>query len=236
MAKKYTPIKAKNIRRIRRFIKSAEKRGFIFPENIKQQLPQYSTQKLKSLTPEKLYKQAQYKLGDDITISAERGRQIERTLAAKKGTRKRLINKYGYEEYLRRYEPEAYGYYKRGYDEYQEYEEEEYIPSFTDIVLNEIQLMIEEAINNPVYVGYNWTTKDNGELLKNTLQSQISAYGRDAVAQVCENAPDEMKARARLTLQASSDYTCHAHIDDIVEILTGEILTQEQSKEFTADV
>ena len=113
----FTPKKKQQLRRVRRFIKSAEKRGFQFALDIKEKLSSYTTQKLKSLTPEKLYKEAKYKLGDDLIISAEEGRKLEKTIAAKKAVRTRRINKYGYEEYIRRYEPSAYEFYRRGYEE-----------------------------------------------------------------------------------------------------------------------
>ena len=119
---KYTPKKKQQLKRVRSFIRRAEKRGYEFPEELKSNLTSLSTQKLKTLTPEKLYKQAQYRVGEHLTTSGERGRQIERTIVAKKSLRTRMVNKYGYEEYLRRYEPEAYRAYKEGYDrEYQQY-------------------------------------------------------------------------------------------------------------------
>ena len=230
---KFTPKKKKQLRRIRRFISSAEKRGYTFPEDIKRNLTSYTTHKLKSLTPSKLYKQASYQVKDlagnliDI-LTGEQGRRIETTLAAKKAVRTKQYKKWQKEVEagisLSDYQYEDYDY------------EQDYAPKFTDIVLSQIEEMIQEAYTNVVYVGSKWTTRDNADILSATLQSQISMFGRDAVAQVCENAPDEMKANARLTLQASSDYACHTHIDDIVQIITGEILTQEQSKTYTMDV
>ena len=112
---KYSPKKQRHIRRIKRFISSAEKRGYSFPQELKENLTTYSTQKLKTLTPKQLYKQATYGTGE-YAMSGERARYIERSMSAKKAARTRA-----------------------------EKVEEEYIPKFTDIVLSSIEGMIEEA-------------------------------------------------------------------------------------------
>lgn len=81
---KFSPKKQRHIRRITRFIKSAEKRGYQFADSLKQNLTAYSTQKLKTLTPEKLYEQAtSSRYGKEMT--GTEARKIERSLSAKKG-------------------------------------------------------------------------------------------------------------------------------------------------------
>lgn len=238
---KYTPKKKQQLKRVRSFIRRAEKRGYEFPEELKRNLSSLSTQKLKALKPEKLYKQAQYRIDEDLTISGEKGRKIERTLAAKKSLRTRMINKYGYAEYLRRYEPEAYRSYKEGYDQgYDEYEPtyntpsyDDYIPSFTDIVLSNVMEMIEDAKNNPVVVGYGpHKTDQNATMLEHDLKVEIDRYGRDKVAEACENAPDQVIVEARETIMASSSDTCRAHISDLLMIITSAIPTIDEMKKY----
>lgn len=83
---KQTPKKAKNLDRIRKLISRAEKRGYIFPEDLKSDLSNYSTQKLKGLTAKKLYSMA--KAVDKETgeiFSGTEYRKRERSLSAKLG-------------------------------------------------------------------------------------------------------------------------------------------------------
>lgn len=81
----------RNVKRIKQFIRRAEKRGYKFPE-IK--LPKGG--KIRELTPEKLYKKAVY--GGEQTfgevISGEKGRKLERSSSAKKAAQTRKENKY----------------------------------------------------------------------------------------------------------------------------------------------
>lgn len=234
---KYTPKKKQNLRRIRRFIKSAERRGYQFKSELKEKLSSFSTQKLKALTPEKLYKQAEYKLDTDITISGERGRQIERALSARKATRTRLINKYGYEEYLRRYEPSAYDYYRQGYDNpyYEEpkedIQEDEYIPNFTDIVLSNIEALIRQANNSKWNVAV-----ANSYIVDEALEVEISNYGRDKVAYACEQAPEDLIYRVQHALESSTTSQCHDRTMAFMQVIRSYIPTIEESKEITETV
>ena len=79
----------KELRRITRFIKSATKRGFIFPDiNIQQpkKITKASVNKLKKITPKSLYKKANYITQDTgEIISGTAGRTLERKRAAAKG-------------------------------------------------------------------------------------------------------------------------------------------------------
>lgn len=100
MAKRHkqTPTKraySKQVRRIKQFIRRAEKRGFYFNENVLPQRPkritQASVRKLAKLTPEKLYQKAEY--GGTATygevVSGVKGARLERSLRAKKAAETR---------------------------------------------------------------------------------------------------------------------------------------------------
>lgn len=88
---------AKQIKRIKQFIKRAEKRGYDFPDYVLPEKPQRITkktlEKLESLTPENLYKKATY--GGEATygekVTGTEGLKAERKARAKKAaeTRKR---------------------------------------------------------------------------------------------------------------------------------------------------
>ena len=75
----------KQLSRIKRFIRRAEKRGYKFPENAIPKKPKNISEKsvnaLKNITPEKLYKKATHESG----IKGLEQRKHERKIAAKKG-------------------------------------------------------------------------------------------------------------------------------------------------------
>ena len=75
---------SKEQQRIKRFIKSAEMRGFRFPEHVIPEKPKRvtsaSVSRIKKITPEALYKKAKYydPLTDSL-LSGTAGRKIERS-------------------------------------------------------------------------------------------------------------------------------------------------------------
>ena len=195
----------KHINRIRRFIRNAEKRGYQFPQEVKDNLSTYSTQKLKSITPKSLYEQATTeKFG--TPMSGTRARSIERSLSAKKGAKTRAE--------------------KSGKD---------YIPKFTDIILSNVEAMIAQAETNPVYVGHGRTTAQNASILKEGLQQEYATYGRDNVAMACEQAPDEIMVRAKESIMASSSEACIAHVIDAIQVIRGYIPTIDETKQYETD-
>lgn len=79
---------AKQQQRIRRFIKSAEKRGYSFPANAVPERPTRVTKReiarITAIKPETLYEQATF-IYEGSTFTGTEGRKIERSLAAQKG-------------------------------------------------------------------------------------------------------------------------------------------------------
>lgn len=79
---------AKQQQRIRRFIKSAEKRGYSFPANAVPERPARVTkrdiERITAIKPETLYEQATF-IYEGSTFTGTEGRMIERSLAAQKG-------------------------------------------------------------------------------------------------------------------------------------------------------
>lgn len=88
---------SKQLRRIKQFIRRAEKRGFLFDDDVISQKPKRitkaSVRKLEKITPEKLYKKSVY--GGEASygevVSGTEGAKLERSLRSKKSaeTRKR---------------------------------------------------------------------------------------------------------------------------------------------------
>lgn len=83
------------VRRIKQFIRRAEKRGYQFSENVLPQQPKritkQSVERLRKLTPEQLYKKAEY--GGEATfgevVAGTKGRELERKQSARKAVETR---------------------------------------------------------------------------------------------------------------------------------------------------
>lgn len=86
---------AKQVKRIKQFIRRAEKRGYQFSENVLPQQPKRITQasirKLARLTPEKLYKKAVYsgEATDGEIVKGLEGVKLERKVRAQKSAETR---------------------------------------------------------------------------------------------------------------------------------------------------
>lgn len=92
---------SKERRRIRRFLTSAERRGFEFDYTLPDrptQITQVDVDNLKSITPQSLYQRAVYVDQDTgEVISGTAGRTLERQRAARKGiARKQAENRFRY--------------------------------------------------------------------------------------------------------------------------------------------
>lgn len=82
----------KEMRRLRQFLRRAEKRGFSYADNIVPEKPakvtKKSIQKLQSLTPDELYSRATYvDPQTGVTLTGEQGRALERSRASTKAAR-----------------------------------------------------------------------------------------------------------------------------------------------------
>ena len=89
----------KELRRLKQFIRRAEKRGYTFPEDVIPKEPKRirkeSVERLQKITPEKLYKKAKYTVPETgKTVSGTTGRKMERHASAVKGVEtKRAMGK-----------------------------------------------------------------------------------------------------------------------------------------------
>lgn len=90
---------AKQVKRIKQFVRRAEERGFIFPDNVipdkPKRITKASVRKLSKITPKELYKKAEY--GGEASygeiVSAKEGLELERKARTKKLAQTRKRNK-----------------------------------------------------------------------------------------------------------------------------------------------
>lgn len=89
----------KNLRRIKSFIRRAEKRGYQFPENAiptrPKRITQASVRKLEKIKPETLYKKAKYggEASEGEVVAGLKGLQLEKTLRGRRAAEARAANK-----------------------------------------------------------------------------------------------------------------------------------------------
>lgn len=94
-AKKQTTAHAKELKRVRQFINRAEKRGFRFSDDLKKSIKDFTTRKLKSLKPEKLYSMSTALSETGEIVSGSDIIKQERSASAKKSaeTRRKIKEK-----------------------------------------------------------------------------------------------------------------------------------------------
>lgn len=84
-------------KRITSFIRRAEKRGYIIPEGLLPRIPKTitaaSVRRLKKITPDLIYKKSQYagEASHGEIVAGARGRDLERSLAAKRAAHTRKL-------------------------------------------------------------------------------------------------------------------------------------------------
>lgn len=232
MRKKYTPKKRQQLRRVRSFIRRAEKRGYSFDINLKESLSTLSTQKLKSLTPKKLYEQATYSyketvftgtefIKEPVTVSATKGRQMERSKSAKKAAETRKyrawLNTPEGLEYTRQKEQELYD-----YIETMREAEIERANQFQqgEIIYDRLTELIDS-----------YETK-GAQLLSKMLASEINSFGRENVIRALSEVGEGALAEAQTIVfykQSSGDI--HRAVIALDEMIRGYIRTEIEAKE-----
>ena len=149
---------AKQIKRIKQTISRAEKRGYIFEDNIIPEKPKRITKqaikKLRDIKPNDLYKKARavdYETGEIFT--GLEARKLERKASAKKAAKTRKKKQQKIQK------PETQS-------------KEAYYPSFTDIVISNYRVHIHHF------------NEHASSLLENWLNKIISTNGADATAKM----------------------------------------------------
>lgn len=181
----------RNVKRIKQFIHRAEKRGYKFPE-IK--LPKGN--KIRELTPEKLYKKAVY--GGPETfgeiVPAEQGLKLERSARAKKAYQTRKAKN---EAERRFFSGEQTG---KSSVTYLPIKENIIISNFIDGLIEKLQEPSEEYYYFSTRKGKQVKHKDRIAGIRNDrkkyllglLYNEINSIGKDGVANRLENKQDEI--------------------------------------------
>lgn len=241
--KKYTQNQAsfaKERKRIQRFIRRAEKRGYTFEDNIIPEMPSRVTAKqlerIKALKPEELYKRATYRVpGTGLNVTGTEGRALERSIASLKAA-----------ETVRRrkelYAKIESGYYENFYDTYDYSPEPEFV---SYLVYDNVQQMIDSW-----FPAENWSKwfagvkEEDKNQLKSIINGAESQYGITEVAKRMEENAERIISLAQSILYESGggkkggiNSNRNEIQRDFVEfasILKGSALTLQESAELSS--
>lgn len=201
----------KELRRINRFIKAAEKRGFIF--NLKilpprpKKITKASVQKLKKITPETLYKKASFQTDDFRIISGVEGRKLERSRAARKHGSMPSQQK-----------PTTPQGHRKG------------PPSIVDSVLATVEELITRFPDGNIWT--DWQEKlhrKHKNMLEGMLNTQIMLYGRATIAYRFEKAATQVVDLAEQIIYGDSkEEDFQIDIQAMARIIKGENLNSEE--------
>lgn len=193
----------RNVKRIKQFIRRAEKRGYKFPE-IK--LPKGA--KIRELTPEKLYKKAVYGGAETFgeIVPGAQGLKLERSSRSKKAYQTRKENK---EAERRFFSGENV---TKTTDVYLPIKENIIISNFIDGLIEKLQEPSEEYYYFSTRKGKQVKHKDRIAGVRNDrkkyllglLYNEINSIGKDGVANRLENKQDEISGLINV-INADSD-------------------------------
>ena len=212
------------LKRIKNFIKRAESRGYRFSkEKIIPKKPQRitiaSVNKLKKITPDKLYAKSTYLSDSGKVVSGTQGRKEERHLSAVKSAETRKRNKQAsitfgsWEDWRRTQDINAFENIKENPADYSEGE----------IVYNQIIDDIESVER------YH---KKAGEHLKKVLDAEITKYGRERVMRQIASVPEEAREYAEVAIRYNPGDSRHDDaVRELMLIITGEIPTLDEAQE-----
>lgn len=200
----------KEVNRINRFIKAAQKRGFLFNQKIlpprPKKITQASVSRLKKITPDVMYKKATYMTEDYKFYTGEEGRKRERQLAAEKAAKKRPRKS-------KTTKPKPKG-----------------PPSIVDAVLATIEDLIARFPDGNIWS--EWQQKiheKHKNMLQGMLNTQIMLYGRPIIALRLEKAAAEVVSLAEAIIYGDSkEEDFQIDIQAMARIIKGENLNNEE--------
>lgn len=216
----------KELRRIKQFIRRAEKRGFRFESDIIPDKPQRVTQssvnRLKKITPSQLYKKSTALSEEGSIISGTERRVEERKLSAQKAveTRRRRIEEAsrptkGFEEARRKQDEK---------DRERLKTDDEFREKFSQgqLVYDRIMEMIDNVARDH---------RRAAEHLRSVLQHEVQEYGKDNVIRSIGEAPQEALELADIALRYNPGDSRHDDaIRELLMIITGTIPTAEEAR------
>lgn len=208
----------KELAKIQRRIKRLEKRGYSFPEYNKPELPKRVTQKelermRTEYTPQKLYKQAEYKTKAGETVSGYQGRKLERQESTRKGQATKR---------------------KRAYQK--QIENAPRISSVMYSNLREFLSQLSTVQYKGIRRGYSeviYEKKESAIELLSLLDSTIATEGEESVFTRLEAQATELQSAMNDLYLASTQEQVNASSVRIATIIKGESLTLAESESFT---
>lgn len=208
----------KELAKIQKRIKRLEKRGYSFPEYHKPELPKRVTQKelermRTEYTPQKLYKQAEYKTKAGETVSGYQGRKLERQESARKGQATKR---------------------KREYQK--QIENAPRISSVMYSNLREFLSQLSTVQYKGIRRGYSeviYEKKESAIELLSLLDSTIATEGEQSVFTRLEAQATELQSAMNDLYRASTQPQVNTVTVQIATIIKGESLTLSESESFT---
>lgn len=219
------------VSRIKRFIKSAEARGYRFENKSKlipdkpKRITQASVKKLKKITPEKLYGKATYLSDSGKIISGTQGRKEERSISSKKAAKTIKLKKLAIQQQK---EIPSWEEQRRQQDKIQLerlQQDSEYRQLFTqgNIIYNQIMDMINDIARDH---------KKAAEHLLGILQSEINTYGKEDVMRSIGQAPEEVLEIVDIVLRYNPGDNRHdTAIKEFAMLIKGTIPTAEELRQ-----
>lgn len=224
----------KERRRLQRFVKAAEKRGYIWEKNPIPEIPKTVTEasirRLQKLTPKELYKKSYYIVDNETgeVIQGTSGRQAERKKAAEKGKRTKEIKKavsqeldnirYDYQKPL----PEA--------------------PNESEVVIDNLMSEIDRWEPQGKWsIEFEGIKEKDKNKLKNILQGAINAQGKEVVARRIQENAEILQALFAEILYGSGSEEYHLgtgrqqvqlDMQRVATIIQGRSMTPEESINF----
>lgn len=223
---------AKQVKRIKQAVRRAEKRGYIFDENIVPQTPKRITakaiQKLKEITPQALYSQATYiNTNTGEMLSGTEGRQLEKKESARKAKETRERNKRKQKK--------------------KDKEQEPYYPNGGDIIMTNVLDQFIERLSQPTpeVIANHWGKKykryqdayEESKRSKATLLSityrVIDEIGRDALGWRLEAQASEVSTLTDYVLYGSNSATIASACARLASIINGGPLSLQELEDIS---
>ena len=222
----------KQRRRIQRFLREATKRGyqfdFILEETIKNPTLK-DIQRLRSITPETLYKTATYTTPEGVVLTGKQGRHYENTQRSKRGAQTKKRKK----EFNEALNADRNNARERFYKSRKIDPETAPVPA-SDVVLQNILEEIR-SWDPPLY----WSPffreqKENDKgILERMIEGAISTYGREEIARRLEDNASRVNEIVQNILYGSggrqSNIDINFELVSMASILNGGHLNQYES-------
>ena len=215
----------KQVRRIKQFIRRAEKRGFQFSENVLPQQPKritkQSVERLRKLTPEQLYKKAEY--GGQATygevVAGTKGRELERKASAQKALETRRarqnLREISRQEPSYTYTPISDTDYDQSYDYDYDYEQDYNEPDFeVDDNFNEDTSFFERTVISMYRAKLREYNEVASQRLVNWFDAVRASQGDRATAEMIQKAQE-----AGIGLERKDSYDSNKVQEYIAEMM-----------------